>query len=233
MVYFSTQTHVLGCRSLFQCVFCLTAGVSTSSTWIEEGQPGGVCGYSGPQPGAPQRWAGGGGDGEGGDRAENLLLRLPNDQKSLQWLKVFIFTTQNFPQSAFMCHQVASHARSWCMRKKQSQDQVHEDVNLPLWHHLQSFIQQWYRKNSETVKWRSSTRPFSFTWQKKKKNVNTRARMLNSCSKSFSWLPEWLGCKNTLRCRANLDAAAAKRQIQAKLTFALCWLISANRTQKQ
>lgn len=65
---FSAQTHVLGCRSLFQCVFCLTAGVSTSSAWIEEGQPGGVCPMviQEPKPGPPQWW----GDWEGGDRTE-------------------------------------------------------------------------------------------------------------------------------------------------------------------
>lgn len=52
------QTHVLGCRSPFQCVFCLTAGVSTSSTWIEEGQPGGVCPVVIQERnlGAPWRW---------------------------------------------------------------------------------------------------------------------------------------------------------------------------------
>lgn len=65
MVYFRAQTHVLGCRSLFQCVFCVTAGVSTSSTRIEEGQPGGVrpMVIQEPDPGPPQWW----GDWERGD----------------------------------------------------------------------------------------------------------------------------------------------------------------------
>lgn len=80
MVYFSAQTHVLGCRSLFQCVFCLTAGVSTSSTCIEEGQPGGVCPMVIQEPNlGPHR----------GDGTENLLpLLLLSDTNEKPILEV-------------------------------------------------------------------------------------------------------------------------------------------------
>lgn len=74
MVYFRAQTHVLGCRSLFQCVFCVTAGVSTSSTRIEEGQPGGVrpMVIQEPDPGPRS----GGVTGREGMGSKNLLLCL-------------------------------------------------------------------------------------------------------------------------------------------------------------
>ncbi len=140
MVYFSGQTHVLGCRSLFQCVFCLTAGVSTSSTWIKEGQPGGACPMVIREPNLGPH--GGGVTGRRGrDRKPPPLSDTSLVCKATGSLKLWSSAQSVFNHT---CHRGACDAGRLkggpCrdLRGEQSKGQVHKDGSYLIWHRLPS-----------------------------------------------------------------------------------------------